>query len=1306
MRQYNDIVDIHILLEAVNKAELAACAYLAMIGCEVLYISRPRVHTAHSSPYSHSHEHQANPSLSSTSHCSEYVVVLDENALRQTLLRRTCTYLATPNLSTFSAWSNFVMAEALAGLSIAANVMQVIAFSRDTIIAIKRLSEDKSPAPETKANIGSLEKLIDDLRGGLTAAHLQSQQEKQLAQVADRILKYTDKLNKILQNYQSLQGASKIKRLAKGLKYNFYDEGKLQDLETGLDKLQDLMQSHILVDLKQQIKAGNITASAEFNKLNQSAQEFTRQLEAGILDLKALIGQESQAIQNKVVTEIEATRSSNTEEADKTRQHVSSELQTQWQQMTDVRSGDIISSRHQQLLQSLHFPEMNARASKLNSDLAHEGTFDWIYGGLSGENKECSDQYSTDENERDDDQYAKDEDRGSGDFYHLLDDSNDSKLVDITRNGWTQWLQNDQPIYWISGKPGSGKSTFMHFLINNIKTLELLKANGDGAYIVAAFIWAAGSLMQRSLQGLLCALLHALLVDAPSLIESIGIHHYMYSKRTPNDWSTHELERIFCDVVQKRAKPACIFIDGLDEIDDGLSDGQMKLLELIKRLSTIGGVKLCVSSRPEPILSFQLSGYAHLKLQNVTQRDILRLVTDRLSTPTLNQWIQHQLVKYESVHESYIRDRNQWTSHRPSLQTLAHAVTNRAEGIFLWVSLVTQAIFRGVIKRNDWTTLLKQIDHLPVELSELYEDLWRREPNDVALYRTSTAVFLNTILNPGVTAYADLELLFITDSGLRRNLLAGGSFVSSVEIYRRMQELQQQVVARCCGLVDVSVRARDRSQDNQHAMPEHEAFDILIRRQHDRLSFIHRSARDFLRDTAKGQAICSHDRRTWVQKKSEQFLAGLVSQILLNKFEHNHISTLHDLFIGLKESTLEDSIKSNVRDLALDLRQALFRQSPRKQYEADQLFDFAALLQYWDVVAHHISRLPFAPSPEAVMICSRLLAYCLNSLLRSRAPLKIGLGIIENLLNRGADPNTVITHCRGDRSNLPLLALSLRLYIYKVVMQDDEPDSRRKKHVFHTILENLLQHGLDPGLRFLGAQGPARNVLTFATHPARALTTTKAVKSLPDDIVILVDIGYPHYLEQYSCYVEGLGNWNDEDLDTEIASLLKRLYDVSTVHAPKAVMLIRVTFSEKKIGGLDYTVSRVHGLSSKAVTTALHSDKIMEILDQWNNQLEKGTSAPESPSMSCFGSQESLSIFRSTPGEVMDEKGTVHWLFEHGYLPRSAVDVEDALDILVHSSYYPYRPLDRSMNDTAYRPEYDMFVDAIDKLARKEHSNK
>lgn len=1194
------------------------------------------------------------------------------------------------------------MAEALASLSIAANVMQVIAFSRDTIIAIKRLSDDKSPAPETKANTASLEKLIDDLRGGLTAAHPQSQQEKQLAQVADRILKYTDKLNKILQNYQSLQGASKIKRLAKGLKYNFYDEGKLQDLETGLDKLQDLMQSHILVDLKQQITAGNITASAEFNKLNQSAQEFTRRLEADILDLKALIGQESQAIQNKVVTEIEATRSSNTEEADKTRQHVSSELQTQWQQITDVRSGDIISSRHQQLLQSLHFPEMNARASKLNSDLAHEGTFDWIYGRLSGENEECSEPYSTDENDRDDDQYAKDEDRGSGDFYHLLDDSNDSKLVDITRNGWTQWLQNDQPIYWISGKPGSGKSTFMHFLIHNIRTLELLKANGDGAYIVAAFIWAAGSLMQRSLQGLLCALLHALVVDAPSLIESIGIHHYMYSKRTPNDWSTRELERIFCDVVQRRAKPVCVFIDGLDEIDDGLSDGQMKLLELIKRLSTIDGVKLCVSSRPEPTLSFQLSGYAHMKLQNVTQRDILRLVTDRLSTPTLNQWIQHQLVKYESVHESYIRGRNQWTRHRPSLQTLAHAVINRAEGIFLWVCLVTQAIFRGVIKRNDWTTLLKQIDHLPVELSELYEDLWRREPNDVALYRTSTAVFLNTILNPGVTAYADLELLFITDSRLRHSLLAGSSFVSSVEIYRRMQELQQQVVAGCCGLVDVSVRGRARSQDYQHTMLEHEALDILIRGQHDRLSFIHRSARDFLLDTAKGQAICSHDRRTWVQKRSELFLAGLVFQILFNQFGDNHIDTLHDLFIGLKKSTLDDSIKSNVRDLALDLRQALFRRSPRKRDEADGVFDFAAELQCWDIVTHHISRLPVARSPEAVMICSRLLANCLNSLLHSRALLKIGLGIVKNLLDRGADPNTVITHCGVVRSNLPLLALCLRPYIFKDDMQYVGSDSRRRKHAFHAILKNLLQHGLDPGLRFLGAQGPACHLLTFAMHSDRSFTTTKAFKSLPDDIVILVDMGYPHYIEQDSSRVESLGNWNDEDLDTEIASLLKRLYDVSTVHAPKAVMLIQVAFSKKEIGGSNYIVSEVHGLSSKAVTTALHSDEIMEILDQWNNQLERGTTLP---GRRRTRSQESISIFESTPGEVMDEKDTVHWLFEHGYLPRSAVDVEDALDILVYSSYHPYRPLDRSMIDTSYRPEYDMFVDAIDKLARKEHSN-
>ncbi len=46
----------------------------------------------------------------------------------------------------------------------------------------------------------------------------------------------------------------------------------------------------------------------------------------------------------------------------------------------------------------------------------------------------------------------------------------------------------------------------------------------------------------------------------------------------------------------------CLFVDGLDEIDSS-DGGQFSLLELLQDLrDEIPGLKMCVSSRPQPIL--------------------------------------------------------------------------------------------------------------------------------------------------------------------------------------------------------------------------------------------------------------------------------------------------------------------------------------------------------------------------------------------------------------------------------------------------------------------------------------------------------------------------------------------------------------------------------------------------------------------------------------------------------------------------------------------------------------------------------
>ncbi len=68
--------------------------------------------------------------------------------------------------------------------------------------------------------------------------------------------------------------------------------------------------------------------------------------------------------------------------------------------------------------------------------------------------------------------------------------------------GWP--LQRPGPLYWINGKPGSGKSTLMRFLFAHEMTKKQLEAwAGDGVPVVRAgfFFWTSGSREQRSQTG-------------------------------------------------------------------------------------------------------------------------------------------------------------------------------------------------------------------------------------------------------------------------------------------------------------------------------------------------------------------------------------------------------------------------------------------------------------------------------------------------------------------------------------------------------------------------------------------------------------------------------------------------------------------------------------------------------------------------------------------------------------------------------------------------------------------------------------
>lgn len=82
------------------------------------------------------------------------------------------------------------------------------------------------------------------------------------------------------------------------------------------------------------------------------------------------------------------------------------------------------------------------------------------------------------------------------------------------------WLEGNSGLpYCITGKPGSGKSTMMKFILNHPALDHHLQiwSQGSALYKIKYYAWKPGFEMRRSADGLLRTLLHQMLVVNPKL---------------------------------------------------------------------------------------------------------------------------------------------------------------------------------------------------------------------------------------------------------------------------------------------------------------------------------------------------------------------------------------------------------------------------------------------------------------------------------------------------------------------------------------------------------------------------------------------------------------------------------------------------------------------------------------------------------------------------------------------------------------------------------------------------------------------
>jgi hypothetical protein len=334
-------------------------------------------------------------------------------------------------------------------------------------------------------------------------------------------------------------------------------------------------------------------------------------------------------------------------------------------------------------------------------------------------------------------------------------------------NSFTQWLSSPletKRIYWICGKPGSGKSTIMRFIHDNIDVRHHLEPWTCNKIIFKAqyFFWNPGSEMQKSIVGLLRALLYQLVSQLrshrPMLIPELVDRALWMANSTADNAAVHWIQRDLQITLHKVLRCIQTFgtvfflIDGLDELS-GTDETRDELLHYLFEMANLTHVKICLSSRPWNSFRDAFQDYPYIRLEDVTHNDIKLFIEAQLS--------------------SQVRFRHMLHHQQHSAEHLMEGISERASGVFLWVRLVVRQLLAKIRDGDGISKLSKQLDLIPSDLNSYLKQMFDSIPVE---RRYESSVILQIALYEELD-FATLHPLYLLDlsfleSGQARFLLS------------------------------------------------------------------------------------------------------------------------------------------------------------------------------------------------------------------------------------------------------------------------------------------------------------------------------------------------------------------------------------------------------------------------------------------------------------------------------------------------------------------------------------------------------
>ena len=367
---------------------------------------------------------------------------------------------------------------------------------------------------------------------------------------------------------------------------------------------------------------------------------------------------------------------------------------------------------------------------------------------------------------------------------------------------FAQWLSDRDGLFWICGKPASGKSTLICHMTHNQEVKRRLRRQSEADWIIIHHFFdfrahIEGESVRNTFEGFLRSLLFQLISKTAEIEwdDASGQNHS--SEYFKQHWSTNDLRERLKVILQKSSRRICIFVDGLDEYASGLDDIETLQWDLAEFLKDISGprskLKLCIASRPEKVF---LAAFAHipsLMMQDWNRRGISEYV---------DLTLQRSLAK-----SGFYEDKE--------LVGLSEEIAARSEGVFLWAHFAINQLRNGWARADDldMPSLRKKLDQVPPELDQVYSRIFQSlQPDD----RRSVGYMLQLISFARRELSLD-ELWVATGRAEGRELMALTA--------KRLKRFEQRLYAITGGVLDIFWTERHTTDEHDmsygHRLPDY-----------------------------------------------------------------------------------------------------------------------------------------------------------------------------------------------------------------------------------------------------------------------------------------------------------------------------------------------------------------------------------------------------------------------------------------------------------------------------------------------------